>query len=445
MRLKNTLTNIKEEFQPLGDRVGIYTCGMTVQTIPHIGHMKTFITADVLKRYLIFKGYQVTHVTNFTDIDDKIIIKAKESGEDWRALAQRNIDIFFKVSDHLNIMRADYYPRATQFIEEIISLIDRLIQRGFGYIVDGDVYFPVERFPKYGQLAKKELKELMPGARVAVDEKKRHPLDFALWKAAKEGEPWWYSPWGKGRPGWHIECSAMSMYLLGETFDIHTGAEDLIFPHHENEIAQSVSATGKNFVRFWIHNTWLSLSGEKMSKSTGHYLTAEEILQKYSPQAIRLFFLKSHYRMPQEYDEDRLKEAELAFDRVRAFLNRVEPIGEEVLRLTDFEAAMDDDLNTPKALGIIFELVREGYEKIDSSEAKKIAHSVRVLLEVLGFDLAPSISGREKALIEELIRLRSNLRREKRYDLADQIRSRLKELGVIVEDKREGSIWRVVR
>lgn len=446
MKIKDTLKNKVEEFTPVGDVVKIYTCGMTVQTVPHIGHMKTFITADVLKRYLIYLDYDVLHITNFTDIDDRIIEQARKKTQDWRSLAQENIDIFFSVSDHLNIMRANHYPRATQFIEEIIGLVEKLIEKGFGYVVDGDVYFAVEKFPEYGHLAKKKLEELMPGARVAIDEKKRHPLDFALWKKSKEGEPWWLSPWGKGRPGWHIECSAMSMHFLGETFDIHTGAEDLIFPHHENEVAQSESATGKTFVRFWVHNTWLNLTGEKMSKSTGHYLTAEEIVKKYSPQAIRLFFLKSHYRMPQEYDEDRLKEAEATFERIQSFLGRTKAVEGEILKLNEFKDAMDDDLNTPKALGIIFDLVREGNELAEQGkDAGQIAYSIKEFLEILGFDMTIRLTEKEVELIDGLVTIRDRLRQEKKFDLADEIRSKLNDLGFVIEDTKDKSIWRATR
>ena len=419
---------------------------MTVQSEPHIGHMKMFITADVLKRYLIFKGFDVVHVTNFTDIDDKIIIQANEKKTDWRTLAQKNIDIFLKISDHLNIMRADYYPRATQFIEEIISLVEKLIHKGFAYNVGGDVYFSVEKFPGYGKLANKKPDELMPGARIAVGEKKRHPLDFALWKKSKENEPWWFSPWGRGRPGWHIECSAMSMFFLGESFDIHTGGEDLIFPHHENEIAQSEAVTGKQFVRYWIHNAWLNLSGEKMSKSTGHFLTADEIIEKYSSAAIRIFFLKSHYRMPQEYDEERLVEAEASYQRIQSFLAKAEVKETEVLKKEEFKSAMDDDLNTPQALGIIFDLVRDGNEvAAKGGDVSQIAYSVKYLLEILGFDLKVRLTDREIALVNSLIAIRGELRKGKDFSLADQIRSELKDLGVVVEDQKDGSIWRAVR
>ncbi|RKZ24516.1 cysteine--tRNA ligase, partial [bacterium] len=299
MVIYNTLTRKKEEFQPVEDgKVKIYFCGMTLQESPHVGHMRAFIFADVMRRYFEYKGYEVTYIQNFTDIDDKVIEKSREEGRDYRVITQEFEREYMEVSDALNIKRPLLFPRATQHIKEIIELIQKLEQKGFAYAVGGDVYFRVRAFKDYGKLSWRNIDELISGARVEVDPKKKDPLDFALWKSAKEGEPCWESPWGKGRPGWHIECSAMSMHYLGETFDIHGGGNDLIFPHHENEIAQSEAATGKTFARYWVHNAMVNIKGDKMSKSLKNFVPVKELLQKYEPDVIRYFLVSSHYRSP---------------------------------------------------------------------------------------------------------------------------------------------------
>ncbi|HER43182.1 MAG TPA: cysteine--tRNA ligase, partial [Candidatus Eisenbacteria bacterium] len=316
LRVYDTLRGTKEEFEPVEDRkVGIYFCGMTVQDRPHLGHMFAFVAGDMIRRYLAYKGFDVTYVQNFTDIDDKIIARAGDEGVDYKTVAERNIGEYFKFADVLNILPADVYPRATEHIGDIIALIRRLEEKGLAYAAGGDVYYRVRRFPEYGKLSKRRVDELVSGARIGVDEQKEDPLDFTLWKGAKEGEPSWDSPWGKGRPGWHIECSAMSMKYLGETLDMHGGGQDLVFPHHENEIAQSEGATGKPFVRYWMHNGLINLRGEKMSKSTGHFFSVEDVNKNFSGDVIRFYLLSTHFRSNAEFSEERLREAEAGLER----------------------------------------------------------------------------------------------------------------------------------
>lgn len=450
--LFNTLTRKKEEFRPLTDTVRMYTCGMTVQDRPHLGHLRAYITSDVLRRYLEFLGYKVTMIQNFTDIDDKVLERAKDENIDYRVLAQRNIDEYLEVAQLLNIKPATVYPRATQHIQEIISLIEKLISKGFAYQAEADVYFEVKRFPDYGRLSKKKLDDLVAGARIAPDEKKRNPEDFALWKAAKPEEPWWESPWGKGRPGWHIECSAMAIHYLGESvarfepIDIHTGGEDLIFPHHENEIAQAEGATGKPFARFWVHNAFLNLAGAKMSKSTKHFILAKEALENFSPNAIRLYFLQSHYRSPIGFDNERLEAAESSWKRIENFLDRVQeklPSGQTLPShsVNDFKQAMDDDLNTPQALGWIFDLVSQGFKALEGGSVPlEFYTQVRLGLEVLGFSLKKKgLSADQESLINLLIETRLRLRAKGEYELADEIRTKLSRLGIKFEDTKEGT------
>ncbi len=481
LNLYNTLSGKIEKFEPLGDPVRIYTCGLTVQSEPHVGHIRAALVRDILMRWLGHLGYRVLALENFTDVDDKIIEKQREQKRDWRMIAQDNIDTYLWACDQLNIKRATFYPRASQHMEEIIDLVQRLIDKGFAYEKKGDVYFKVRRLPDYGRLSKKSIDDLMSGARIAPAEAKDDPLDFALWKAAKPGEPYWLSPWGKGRPGWHIECSAMSMRYLGETFDIHTGGEDLIFPHHENELAQSFAATGKPFARFWLHNGWVTLTGEKVSKSTGHYSPIKEVLKEYSANVIRMFMLKTHYRKQLAFDDERLDEARSALATIKTYLdnvaNKYVEVGQisEPLMLDAFTAAMNDDLNTSKALSVIYELIKKGYEKDDV----KIVASVKFYFSLLGFAEEKSVSaehymdvmtivmsvkeklkqegrtesiddiasdflvilergevwGLRTAVIELLLRIRNRFRKEKNYELADFIRKKLLESNIIVDDQ----------
>ena len=488
LHLYNTMSGRLEEFKPLGDPVKIYTCGLTVQSEPHVGHIRAAMVRDTLMRWLGHLGYKVMALENFTDVDDKIIEKQKEQHRDWRMIAQDNIDTYLWACDRLNIERATFYPRASQHIEEIIGLVACLIEKGFAYEKKGDVYFRVRKFPDYGSLSKKSIDDLMAGARITPTESKDDPLDFALWKAAKPGEPYWLSPWGKGRPGWHIECSAMSMRYLGETFDIHTGGEDLIFPHHENELAQSLAATGKPFARFWLHNGWVTLTGEKMSKSTGHYSPIKDVLEKYSANVIRMFMLKTHYRKQLAYDDERLEEARAAMMTIRIFLDNaadrygeVEPISKPMM-LDAFTDAMNDDLNTSSALSVIYELVKKGYETDDVG----IVASVEYYLALLGFiqeslaavepcadvmlilsevkkrlqhegrqqflnDIAgdcldvlqtKGAGGVRSIVIDLLLNIRNRLRKEKDYELADYIRKELLDNNIIVDDKADGSTFR---
>jgi cysteinyl-tRNA synthetase len=476
LRLYNTLHRKLEDFTPGDKTVKLYSCGLTVQGQPHVGHMRAYIIRDVLVRWLEYLGYGVKVLENFTDIDDKIIEKQKEQGRDWRLIAEENIAAYLDASRKLNIKRANFYPRASQHIEEIIALVKRLIEKGLAYEKGGDVYFKVRKFPGYGKLSKKSIDELVSGARIAPTEHKDDPLDFALWKAAKPGEPYWLSPWGTGRPGWHIECSAMSMHYLGETFDIHMGGEDLIFPHHENEIAQSEAATEKQFARYWLHNGWVLLRGEKMAKSTGHYFLIKDLLKKYSPNVIRLYLLKTHYRTQIEFSMERLDEAQAAFARIGTFVHEYRDLEKTTspMRLEEFTEAMNDDLNTSRALGIIFELVNQGYEK----SSQDIAESVLYYLNLLGFieeklkqpfdtvmhvledvrariekenkqdilvDIKDAVflnvtnmKGSEDAfdmVMSVLLDIRNRMRKEKNYTFADYIRGRLSKLNIQIQDK----------
>jgi cysteinyl-tRNA synthetase len=464
LSLTNTLTQQKEPFIPISEPVRIYVCGMTVQDQPHMGHMRAYITADILRRYLKFSNFQTLMVQNFTDIDDKIIERAKNENRDYRIIAEGFIQEYFEVADKLNIERAEIYPRATQHIQEIIVLVNRLIDKGLAYESNGDVYYDVTKFIDYGKLSKKKLDGLIAGARILPGEKKRGPMDFVLWKASKEGEPWWLSPWGKGRPGWHTECSAMGMHYLGETFDIHMGGEDLIFPHHENEIAQSEGATGKPFVNYWIHNAMLNLTGEKMSKSTKHYYAAKDVLAKYSANSIRLYFLQAHYRSQVEFNFERLDAVESAFARIDDFLRQAEAkIGKiepnpENTDTTEFRAAMDDDLNTPKVAAMIFDLTTKGFVQLqnnDSASLKTTYALVTLYLQTLGFlspkrkdkvlefettlSLKPSVEFITIRGTKEFKEARDLARKLKEFDIADKIREGFAEFGLELKDNHDGT------
>jgi cysteinyl-tRNA synthetase len=472
MKIYNTLSSRKEDFIPQSDTVKMYVCGVTPYAPSHLGHAMSYIVFDTIRRYLEFRGYKVKYVQNFTDIDDKIIARANESGIPPQDLAQGFIEQYFANMDTLNIKRADIYPRATEEIPKMIEVIQGLIQKGHAYEVRGDVYFRVQSDPDYGKLSHRTLDGMMAGARVEICEAKGHHLDFALWKAAKPGEPQWHSPWGPGRPGWHIECSAMSLRYLGETLDIHGGGQDLIFPHHENEIAQSESFTGvKPFVRHWLHNGLLQLGEEKMSKSTGKLVTISEALAKYSPDALRLWVLSSHYRSPITYSDENLTATEKGVERLRNTNNL--DVKEAAAITVDsqtykerFIEAMDDDFGTPQAVATLFDLAREinrgNDEGLHTGEALK---TFRELAEVLGLTLRSELAipvipmqaleelaskhnvklaGAKDAsiIVGMLSEKRHALRREKKYQLADSIRNGLKELGVTLEDTPEGTVWR---
>jgi len=456
MKIFNTMKKEIDELKPLREgKVGIYFCGMTVQDRPHLGHMRVFLIADILRRFLEYKGYEVTYVQNFTDIDDKIIEKSKREKIDWRKLGETFTEEYLEASDGLNLKRADFYPRATQHIEEIIDLVGALLKKGIAYQAGGSVWFDIEKFENYGKLSKKKIEELLKGARVEPNPNKKNPLDFVLWKGRKEGEPFWYSPWGPGRPGWHIECSAMSTKYLGQPFDIHGGGEDLIFPHHENEIAQSEGARGVPFVKYWLHVGFVKLSGEKMSKSTGHFFAIKDLLREYSANAIRLYLLQTHYRNPLNYDEEALKDAASAYGKIELCLSQFDDLErskedfsileEEIKR---FEEAMENDLNTPKALSVVFSLLRDTNDflsKGEKEEALKRARTLSLILGILGFKKEKREEVHSKELIELIIELRENLRKEKKFSLADRIREKLSSFGILLEDTREGTRWRTFR
>jgi len=481
MRVYNTLSGKKEDFVPLEPgRVRIYVCGVTVYDYCHIGHARSAVVFDVMRRYFRYKDFDVRYVRNFTDIDDKIIRRAKEEGIPWDEVARKYTEEYYRDMDALGVERADVEPRATEHIPEIIEMVRTLIDKGYAYEVDGDVYFEVRRFPGYGKLSKRSMDELVAGARVEVDERKRNPLDFALWKAAKEGEPAWDSPWGPGRPGWHIECSAMSIKHLGETFDIHGGGADLIFPHHENEIAQSEACTEKPFVRYWLHNGFITISKEKMSKSLGNFFTIREILDRFDPEVIRTFLLSTHYRSPIEFSEEQLLETEVSVNRfystvmrVEAYLGRMpdkarstaeEALLREMLGKFSarFEEAMEDDFNTALALGHMYELVREINRYLDSKPAGEPARglltegieALRETGKVLNiFQRSPAqwhcslLRTKKLPLTEEEINRKLSERREARkardWQKADRIRDELQEAGIILEDTLQGTVWRV--
>lgn len=466
MKLYNDLTRRKEEFVPLvPGEVRFYVCGPTVYDFFHIGNARPFIVFDVMRRYLESTGMKVIYVQNFTDIDDKMINRARELNITVSELADRFIEAYYEDADALGIRRATVNPKATEHIPEIIQLVERLVRTGHAYTVDGDVYFEVATFPEYGKLSKQTLEELQSGARIEVDERKKHPLDFALWKARKEGEPYWDSPWGPGRPGWHIECSAMAMKYLGETADIHAGGSDLIFPHHENEIAQAEAATGKPFIRTWVHNGYLLMDNEKMSKSLGNFLTARELRKSFSPLAIRLFMLSAHYRSPINFSDDSLRQATSAVERLRncwALLQEAiasgETRGEAAPRLATeikrnrerFRDEMEDDLNTAGALGALFEAVKAINSALRESplpglaelrEAESFLREADEILGVLGIGKERE-SGLTDAEIENRIRERAELKRRKDFQGADAIRSELLEQGVILEDTPQGTRWK---
>ena len=450
MKIFNTLSGQKEEFTPQGEVVKMYVCGVTPYSECHIGHAMSYIVFDVVLRYLRFKGYKVKYVQNFTDVDDKIIDRAKQLGISASELAERFIARYFADTDALNIKRADVYPRATEEIPKIIEVIHGLIDKGHAYEAEGNVYFRVRSDLDYGKLSQQDLEALQSGCRVEVGSEKEHPLDFALWKAAKPGEPCWESPWGEGRPGWHIECSAMSLRHLGETLDIHGGGRDLIFPHHENEIAQSESFTGVTpFVRYWMHNGLVQLGEDKMSKSLGVLVTIKEVLERFSPDAVRLFILSSHYRGPVSFSEEGLEAAEKGIERLRLAAGG-EGKGERAASIDigafrqSFIETMDDDFNTAQSIAVLFDLAREINRA--RSEGTDVEQAQQTLLELAGV-LGLTLEEREVSLaaqpfIDLLISIRSDLRKEKQWQLADKIRSSLEEMGIVVEDTPKGTVWR---
>lgn len=451
MKIHNTLSGKTEDFEALDGKVNMYVCGITPYSASHIGHAMMSVIFDVVRRYLEFKGYDVRHIQNFTDIDDKMILAANSTGIDVADLAESNITDYLAEMDALNVARAHEYPRATAEIGKITEIIAKLIEKGYAYPVAGDVYFRVNRDEDYGKLSHRDLDGLIAGARVEVDERKEDAMDFALWKSQKPGEPAWDSPWGMGRPGWHIECSAMAIKYLGSSIDIHGGGRDLIFPHHENEIAQSESFTDEvPFSRFWMHNGMLRLGEDKMSKSIGNIVTVGEALSSYSPDALRLFFLSSHYRAPLLYTEANVAGQERALERLK---NAVRPASAASVGSTidaspakaQFVEAMDDDFNTPRALAAMFDLAREiNRGKDEGADVLGAQGTLRELSSVLGISLdeTAETSG-AGPFVQMLVNVRTELRAARQFDIADSIRDRLSELGVTIEDTPEGTEWRI--
>ena len=454
----NDLNRKKEIFNPLTPgHVNMYVCGMTVYDLCHLGHARVLVVFDVIARYLRSLGYQVTYVRNITDIDDKIINRANERGEPFQALTQRFIDAMHEDAGALGVLQPDQEPRATEHLPEIIDMISRLIDRGHAYVAEnGDVYYDVRSFPGYGRLSGKSIEDLQAGARVEPGDLKRDPLDFALWKSAKPGEPAWESPWCEGRPGWHIECSAMSTRALGDTFDIHGGGADLTFPHHENEIAQSEGATGHPFVKYWMHNGFVRINDEKMSKSLGNFFTVREILQRYRAEEVRYFILTSQYRSPLNYDEEHLDNARAALTRFYTALRDLpdaEPAAGEELEAR-FHAAMEDDFNTPEALAALFDLAREINRSRtgDPDRAAGLGALLRRLGDLLGIlqddpesflrGGEPGEEGLTDADIDAMIERRVQAKKDKNWADADAIRDQLKEAGIVLEDSASGTSWR---
>ncbi|QUJ68413.1 cysteine--tRNA ligase [Photobacterium sp. GJ3] len=456
LKIYNSLTRQKEEFKPIvPGKVGMYVCGVTIYDLCHIGHGRTFVAFDVVSRYLRYSGYDLTFVRNITDIDDKIIKRAAENGESCDMLTERLIGEMYADFDALGMARPDVEPRATNFIAEIIALCERLIERGFAYVADnGDVMFEVSKYDEYGQLSGQDLEQLQAGARVDIETAKRSPLDFVLWKMSKPGEPTWESPWGPGRPGWHIECSAMNSAILGDHFDIHGGGSDLQFPHHENEIAQSCCAHGTQYVNTWMHSGMVMVDREKMSKSLGNFFTIRDVLNHYDAETVRYFLMSGHYRSQLNYSEDNLKQARSALERLytalRGLDSTVAAAGGEAF-VERFKASMDDDFNTPEAYSVLFDMARETnrLKAEDLTAASALGARLRELGEVLGLlaqdpetFLQSGAKQDDVAEIESLIQQRLDARAAKDWAAADAARDKLTEMGIILEDGPQGTTWR---
>ena len=491
MKLYNTLTKKLEEFTPLsGSNVGMYVCGVTVYDVCHLGHARAYVAFDAIRRYLEYKGFRVNYVQNFTDIDDKIIERAgkiakERGGSDIKGIVReitgKYTDEYFRYMDALSVKRASVYPAATGHISEMIALIGSLVEKGYGYEAGGDVFFSIEKFSPYGRLSGRAPDEMRAGARVEIDKNKRHPLDFALWKSAKDGHPSWESPWGAGRPGWHIECSAMGLKYLGQSFDIHGGGQDLIFPHHENEIAQSEAHTGKPFVRYWLHNGFVTINREKMSKSLGNFFSLPDIFKKYKPEVVRLFLLSTHYRSPIDFSEDALTEAEKRLNRIRECDHKLLRLPADVFKMPvkerrptehrrSFEDYMDDDFNTAGAISVVFQIVRELNTalrgKIEPQELAGQAQEFSEFRRVLGISslfresspivvkadtaevdvdeverlLDGGVEHLDDEQINKLVLWREKARHAKDWQTADRIRKKLS-AHIKLQDTPEGTLW----
>jgi len=475
LRVYNTLTGTKEEFVPMTPgKVGMYVCGVTVYDFCHIGHARAYVAFDTIFRYLKASGYDVTYVRNYTDIDDKIINRANRDGVPYNEISERFIAEFDRDMDSLGVQLPTIQPKATEHIPEIIALIEKLIARGMAYQVGSDVNFSVSTFDSYLKLSKRNLEDMQAGARIDVDERKRHPMDFALWKGAKPGEPYWESPWGQGRPGWHIECSAMSMKYLGESFDIHGGGKDLVFPHHENEIAQAEAATGQEFVKYWLHNGFVNIDSEKMSKSLGNFFTIKQVLEKYDAEVLRFFLLSAHYRSPIDFSDQNLKEAEQGLERIYSALAGLKeqlaaadrPAGTGAAELQEkcsvleqrFSEAMDDDFNTALGLGHVFDLVRTLNREMEQAPVellRQVETRVAAVAAVLGvLDSEPAEflermrqrksreAGISEEEIERLIVERAEARKAKDFKKSDEIRDRLLQHNIVLLDTAQGTVWK---
>ena len=473
LKVYNTLTKAKEEFVPVEEgKASIYCCGVTPYNHPHIGNARPFVTWDVIRRYLARKGYEVRYVQNFTDVDDKIINAAKTEKVEWSDISGRYIKSYFESMDALNVRHADLYPRVSETIPDIIRMIETLVEKGYAYpLENGDVFYSVEKFEGYGKLSGRKLEDMQAGARVEVDGRKHHPMDFALWKAAKPGEPFWESPWGKGRPGWHIECSAMSLKYLGKTFDFHGGGSDLIFPHHENEIAQSQACIGdgKGFARYWLHNGFITIKNEKMSKSKNNFFTVKDILKEFPGEVVRFFILQTHYRSPLDFSEERLQEAQSGLGRLEntrqciAELSKLqgqsdtaEALAGKAKELLDaFDEAMDDDFNTALAISQMFALSKEiniyyqevtvGGKVFDAENFRAASKAYEDMAGIIGIfeqEAAGEDDGLVDKLMELIIGIRQEARKEKNWAVADRIRDGLKEAGIVLEDSKSGVRWK---
>lgn len=476
IKVYNTMTREKSLFVPVTPgEVKIYVCGVTPYNHPHIGNARPAVTWDVIRRYLQYIGYKVTLIQNFTDVDDKIINKANAEGSTWKVISDRYIDAYFQVTDALHVRRADKYPRVSEHMDDIIRMVETLIEKGHAYVLDHDVYYDISTFEGYGKLSGRNVEDMLAGARVEVNEGKRNPGDFAVWKGAKPEEPAWDSPWGPGRPGWHIECSAMSIHYLGKTFDFHGGGSDLIFPHHENEIAQSEGCTGCTFVHYWLHNGFITINQEKMSKSLNNFFLVKDVLEKYSGDALRFFLLSTHYRSPLDFSDDRLEEAETNMARLTDVIGRIRELaGKEghdaseasaALRaaaekaMADFHEAMDDDFNTglasstvfdlAKAVNIYYTAVQSGACGIDSGAVALAMKHMKEIMDVLGI-LESAWTRRETAadsedfqkLMQVILDIRQEARAEKQYAIADKIRDRLAAMDIVIEDTPTGARWK---
>jgi len=465
IKVYNTLNKKKEEFIPLTPgEVKMYVCGPTVYNFFHIGNGRTFIVFDTIRRYFEYRGFKVDFVQNFTDIDDKMIKKANEEGTTVKKIGDTYIKEYYQDADALNIERATVNPRATEFIGEIIKFVKGLVDKGYAYEVDGDVYFSTKKFEGYGKLSGQNIEDLQSGARISIDERKKDPMDFAIWKAQKPGEPAWNSPWGMGRPGWHIECSCMAKKLLGETIDIHAGGSDLKFPHHENEIAQSEALTGEPFARYWLHSAFVNVNNEKMSKSLNNFFTAREILERYDADVIRFLMLSAHYRQQLNFSEDLLESAKASVERIYNAIGNLENLIDEVCReeMNEEEKAyleslnkykekyiekMDDDFNTADAITAIFDLIKDTNTNITIDSSKELAQKALELIRELGAPLGmfqKSTKGNLEEEIEALIAKRQQARKDRDFALADKIRDELKDRGIVLEDTPQGVRWKMI-